>query len=136
MAMETEALPVGSDLTGMTPEDLAALRRAVRSLEHPVDHDCSSPAAKRQSRLKCCDAHTTCETIGWRRMAQQLRQLGEVHRHPPRLISGEQPGRRSTVRLVLRIEIRERLPGAVASRAFMATMRKCLERLAPPIEAV
>ena len=35
MAMETEALPVGLDLTGMTPEDLAALRRAVRSLEHP-----------------------------------------------------------------------------------------------------
>jgi len=35
MAMETEALSVGLDLTGMTPEDLAALRRAVRSLEHP-----------------------------------------------------------------------------------------------------
>ncbi len=35
MAMEIEALPVGLDLTGMTPEDLAALRRAVRSLEHP-----------------------------------------------------------------------------------------------------
>jgi hypothetical protein len=35
MDMETEALPVGLDLTGMTPEDLAALRRAVRSLEHP-----------------------------------------------------------------------------------------------------
>ena len=35
MAIETEALPVGLDLTGMTPEDLAALRRAVQSLEHP-----------------------------------------------------------------------------------------------------
>ncbi len=35
MAMETAALPVGLDLTGMTPEDLAALRSAVRSLEHP-----------------------------------------------------------------------------------------------------
>ncbi len=35
MAMETEALSVGLDLTGMTLEDLAALRRAVRSLEHP-----------------------------------------------------------------------------------------------------
>jgi hypothetical protein len=33
--METEALPVGLDLTGMAPEDLAALRKAVRSLEHP-----------------------------------------------------------------------------------------------------
>jgi hypothetical protein len=33
--METEALSVGLDLTGMTLEDLAALRRAVRSLEHP-----------------------------------------------------------------------------------------------------
>ena len=35
MAMETEALPIGLDLTGITPEDLVALRRAVRSLEHP-----------------------------------------------------------------------------------------------------
>jgi hypothetical protein len=35
MAMETEALPIGLDLTGMAPEDLAALRKAVRSLEHP-----------------------------------------------------------------------------------------------------
>jgi hypothetical protein len=35
MATETEALPVGLDLTGMTPEDLAALRGAVQSLEHP-----------------------------------------------------------------------------------------------------
>jgi hypothetical protein len=35
MAIETGALPVGLDLTGMTPEDLAALQRAVRSLEHP-----------------------------------------------------------------------------------------------------
>ncbi len=35
MAMETEALPIGLDLTGMAPEGLAALRKAVRSLEHP-----------------------------------------------------------------------------------------------------
>jgi hypothetical protein len=35
MAIETEAPPIGLDLAGMTPEDLAALRRAVRSLEHP-----------------------------------------------------------------------------------------------------
>ena len=35
MASETGALPVRSDLPGMTPEDLAALRRAVLSLEHP-----------------------------------------------------------------------------------------------------
>ena len=35
MVMQTEALPVGLDLTGMTPEDLVALRRAVRSLEQP-----------------------------------------------------------------------------------------------------
>jgi len=33
--METEALPIGLDLTGMAPEDLTALRKAVRSLEHP-----------------------------------------------------------------------------------------------------
>ena len=35
MTIETRALPVRSDLQGMTPEDLAALRRAVQSLEHP-----------------------------------------------------------------------------------------------------
>lgn len=35
MAIETEALPIGLNSVGMTPEDLAALRRAVRSLEHP-----------------------------------------------------------------------------------------------------
>ena len=35
MAIETGALPVRLDLPGMTPEDLAALRRAVLSLEHP-----------------------------------------------------------------------------------------------------
>ena len=35
MAMEIEALPIGLDLTGMAPEGLAALRKAVRSLEHP-----------------------------------------------------------------------------------------------------
>jgi len=35
MTIETGALPVRLDLQGMTPEDLAALRRAVLSLEHP-----------------------------------------------------------------------------------------------------
>ncbi len=35
MTIETRALPVRSDLQGMIPEDLAALRRAVLSLEHP-----------------------------------------------------------------------------------------------------
>jgi len=45
---------------------------------------------------------------------QQLRQLGEVHRHPPRLVLGEQLGRWSSAGLLLEIEIAERLPGAVA----------------------
>ena len=35
MTIETGALPVRLDLQGMTPLDLAALRRAVLSLEHP-----------------------------------------------------------------------------------------------------
>ena len=41
-------------------------------------------------------------------------QLGEVHRHPPRLIPGEQLCRRSAAGLILEIEIRQRLPGVVA----------------------
>ena len=32
--MEATTTQVGLDLTGMTPEDLAALRSAVQSLEH------------------------------------------------------------------------------------------------------
>jgi hypothetical protein len=44
-----------------------------------------------------------------RRPAQQLRQLGEVDRHPPGLVLGEQISRRASARLFLEIEIAERL---------------------------
>ena len=45
---------------------------------------------------------------------QQLRQFGEVRRHPPRFVPGEQINRRALTWLVLEIEIAERLPRAVA----------------------
>ena len=51
---------------------------------------------------------------GCRLSAQQLRQLGEVCRRPPRLVAGEQLRRRSPTGLVLEVEVAERLPGAVA----------------------
>ena len=44
----------------------------------------------------------------------QLRQLGEIDRHPPRLVAGQAIGRRAPTGLVLEIEIGERLPGDVA----------------------
>jgi hypothetical protein len=44
----------------------------------------------------------------------QLRQLGEVRRHPPRLILGQQLGRRAPTGFFLEIEITKRLPVPVA----------------------
>ena len=44
----------------------------------------------------------------------QLPQLGEVRRQPPRLVAGEQLGRRAPTGLLLEVEIAERLPGIVA----------------------
>jgi len=43
------------------------------------------------------------------RLAQQLRQLGEVRRHPPRLALGEQLRRRAPTGLVLETDAGERL---------------------------
>jgi hypothetical protein len=43
-----------------------------------------------------------------------LRQLGNVRRHPPRLIPGEQLGRRAPTGFVLKIKIAERLPDVIA----------------------
>ncbi len=48
------------------------------------------------------------------RLAQHLRQLGEVRRHSSRLVASEQLGRRSPAGLILEVEIGERLPGTVA----------------------
>jgi hypothetical protein len=46
---------------------------------------------------------------------QQLRQLGKNGRDTPRLVAGEQMCRRAPSWLVLEIDIRERVPIAVAA---------------------
>jgi len=48
-----------------------------------------------------------------RRPAQQLRQLGEVHRHAAGFVVGQALGRWAPTGLILEIEIAERLPGGV-----------------------
>ena len=45
---------------------------------------------------------------------QQVRQLGEVRRHAPHLVAGQQLGRRAATGLLLEIEISERLTVLVA----------------------
>jgi hypothetical protein len=46
--------------------------------------------------------------------SQQLGLFREVRRHPPRLIPGQQLGRRAQTELFLEVEIRQRLPVLVA----------------------
>jgi hypothetical protein len=46
-------------------------------------------------------------------LLQQIRQLGDVGRNPPRLILAEQLGRRSPPRLLLEMDIGKPLPSAV-----------------------
>jgi hypothetical protein len=48
------------------------------------------------------------------RMTQQLRQLGDIRRDPPRLIFREQLGRRSPARLVLEVDVSELLAVVIA----------------------
>ena len=62
--------------------------------------------------MKCAAA--TSSRLACRRTPYQIRQLGEIARQPPRLDFGQQVGRRTSGRLVLEIEIRERLSGLVA----------------------
>jgi hypothetical protein len=50
------------------------------------------------------------DLLGWRRPAQQLRQLSEVRRHAAGLVLGQPVGRRAALRLIVKIEIAERLP--------------------------
>ena len=47
-------------------------------------------------------------------LPQQLSQLGKVHRHPPGPVAGKQLGRRAPSRLILEIDIGQRLPVVVA----------------------
>jgi len=47
-------------------------------------------------------------------LAQQLRQLGDVCGDAPRLVAGEQLGRRAASRLILEVNVGERLAAVVA----------------------
>jgi hypothetical protein len=66
------------------------------------------------------------------RRPQQLWQLGDVGDDAPGLVAGEQPGRRSTARLVLEIDVGERLPSsrtlkeALVSSADHCGGKRCL----------
>ena len=55
------------------------------------------------------------------RLAQQLRQLGDIRRDPPRLISGEQFRRRATARFILEIDVSQFLPDAVGHENIIST---------------
>jgi len=46
-------------------------------------------------------------------LPQQLRQLGEVRRHATGLVACQQVRRRTSARLILEVEIAERLPAGV-----------------------
>jgi hypothetical protein len=56
---------------------------------------------------------------------QQLRQLGDVGGDAPRLVAGEQLGRRPSSRLILEMDVSERLPVGVA---YDEALRKLLDR--------
>jgi hypothetical protein len=47
------------------------------------------------------------------RAAQPDNEDFQVHRHPPRLVAGQPVGRRTALRLILKVEIAERLPARV-----------------------
>jgi hypothetical protein len=65
--------------------------------------------------LSKCAAATSSRLAFRRRPAQQqLRQLGDVGRDAPRIVAGEELGRRSPSRLVLEIDVGECLPIVVA----------------------
>jgi hypothetical protein len=49
---------------------------------------------------------------------QQLRRLGEVHGHAARLILGELLVDRAALRLVVKVEVAERLPGRCRNKAL------------------
>jgi len=56
-------------------------------------------------------------------LTQQLRQLGDIRRDPPRLIFGERLGRRSPTGLILEIDIGKLLPRPSFSFALKAGSR-------------
>ena len=45
---------------------------------------------------------------------QQIRQLGDVHRDPPRFVTGHQMRRRAPSRLILKVDVGERVAVDVA----------------------
>ena len=48
-------------------------------------------------------------------MTQYFKQLGGVRGDPPGLVAGEELGRRAPARLLLEIDVGERLPVAIAN---------------------
>ncbi len=73
-----------------------------------------TPPSGREDCSQVQTAGGTPDYINITAPPQQLRQLGEVRRQPPRLVPGEQLGRRAPTGFLLEIKIRERLPGGVA----------------------
>ena len=58
-------------------------------------------------------------------LPHQLRQLGKVHRDPPRLVAGEQLGRRSPAELFLEIDIGDRPTGSLCETNGSFKARCC-----------
>ncbi len=79
------------------------VHHGISSVQKPL------PLVPRFRILRCIAARWLADLLGWRRMAQQLRQFGEVSRHPPRLVAREPLGRRAALRFIVEIKIAERL---------------------------
>jgi hypothetical protein len=62
------------------------------------------------------------QSIGRPLHAQQVRQLGEVHRDAADLVLGEPLVDRAALRLVIKIEITERLAGGFVDREAFAML--------------
>jgi hypothetical protein len=86
----------------------AVLRRE-RTCQRRATHSHSLSYVRSKQRLRSYN----CGKIGSAR-AQQLRQLGDIGCDPPGLVAGEQMRRRPPSRLLLAIDVSERLPVGVA----------------------
>jgi hypothetical protein len=58
---------------------------------------------------------------------QQLRQLGDVYGDAPRLVAGEQVCRRTPSRLLLEIDVGERLPVVIADDEVQASVSSAVQ---------
>jgi hypothetical protein len=81
-------------------------------------------AAVRNLSISCCDQLLNVFVILSHSgglllinlFAQQLRQLGDIRRDPPRLVAGQELGRGAPTGLILEIDMRERLPVVIGRR--------------------